>query len=82
MVAKAAWLATKRNATPRVLQALAGYTTAVRRIGQGTGPNATLPSEGSLSEVHSSVRLDTMYGLRQMAAHGGLAYRRTRGPEQ
>ena len=41
MVAKAAWLATKRNATPRVLQALAGYATAVRRIGQGTGPNAT-----------------------------------------
>ncbi len=41
MVAKAAWLATKENATPRVLQALAGYATAIRRIGQGTGPNAT-----------------------------------------
>jgi len=41
MVAKAAWLATKTNATPRVLQALAGYATAIRRIGQGTGPNAT-----------------------------------------
>ena len=41
MVAKAAWLATKQNATPKVLQALAGYATAVRRIGQGTGPNAT-----------------------------------------
>lgn len=41
MVAKAAWLATKRNATPKVLQALAGYATAIRRIGQGTGPNAT-----------------------------------------
>jgi very-short-patch-repair endonuclease len=41
MVSKAAWLATKRNATPRVLQALAGYATAIRRIGQGTGPNAT-----------------------------------------
>jgi very-short-patch-repair endonuclease len=41
MVAKAAWLATKRNATPRVLQALAGYATAIRKIGQGTGPNAT-----------------------------------------
>jgi very-short-patch-repair endonuclease len=41
MVAKAAWLATKENATPRVLQALAGYGTAIRRIGQGTGPNAT-----------------------------------------
>ncbi|MHB1936426.1 MAG: AAA domain-containing protein [Acidobacteriaceae bacterium] len=41
MVAKAAWLATKRNATPKILQALAGYATAIRRIGQGTGPNAT-----------------------------------------
>ncbi len=41
LVAKAAWLATKRNATPRILQALAGYATAIRRIGQGTGPNAT-----------------------------------------
>lgn len=41
MVAKAAWLATKRNSTQKVLQALAGYATAIRRIGQGTGPNAT-----------------------------------------
>lgn len=41
LVSKAAWLATKRNATPKVLQALAGYATAIRRIGQGTGPNAT-----------------------------------------
>lgn len=41
VVAKAAWLATKKNATPRILQALAGYATAIRKIGQGTGPNAT-----------------------------------------
>lgn len=41
MVAKAAWLSTKHNATPKVLQALAGYAAAIRRIGQGTGPNAT-----------------------------------------
>jgi very-short-patch-repair endonuclease len=41
VVAKAAWLATKKNAKPKVLQALAGYVTAIRRIGQGTGPNAT-----------------------------------------
>jgi hypothetical protein len=41
MVAKAAWLSTKRNATPMVLGALAQYATAIRRIGQGTGPNAT-----------------------------------------
>lgn len=40
LVAKAAWLSTKKNASPRVLQALAGYATAIRRIGQGTGPNA------------------------------------------
>lgn len=40
VVSKAAWLATKRNASPKVLQALAGYANAIRRIGQGTGPNA------------------------------------------
>lgn len=40
VVGKAAWLATKRNASPKVLQALAGYATAIRRIGQGKGPNA------------------------------------------
>lgn len=40
LVSKAAWLATKRNASPKVLQALAGYAIAIRRIGQGTGPNA------------------------------------------
>jgi hypothetical protein len=40
VVSKAAWLATKRNASPLVLQALAGYAVAIRRIGQGTGPNA------------------------------------------
>jgi len=41
LVGRAAWLATKRNASPAVLQALQGYATAIRRIGQGTGPNAT-----------------------------------------
>lgn len=41
MVARAAWLETKRNASPRVLQALQGYATAIHRIGLGTGPNAT-----------------------------------------
>jgi very-short-patch-repair endonuclease len=40
VVAKAAWLATKRKASPLVLQALAGYAGAIRRIGMGTGPNA------------------------------------------
>jgi hypothetical protein len=40
MVAKQAWLSTKKTATAKVLQALSGYSTAIRRIGQGTGPNA------------------------------------------
>ena len=40
LVANAAWLATKRNATPWVLSALQGYATAIGRIGKGTGPNA------------------------------------------
>lgn len=40
VVSKAAWLSTKKNATPLVLQALAGYSTAIRKIGMGTGPNA------------------------------------------
>ncbi|TAL92370.1 MAG: DUF559 domain-containing protein [Rhodanobacter sp.] len=41
LVGKAAWLRAKRNATPKILSALNGYATAIRRIGQGTGPNAT-----------------------------------------
>jgi len=41
LVAKAAWLSTKRNASQSLLQALAGYATAIRRIGHGRGPNAT-----------------------------------------
>jgi len=41
MVAQAAWLETKRHASPRVLQALQGYGTAIHRIGKGTGANAT-----------------------------------------
>lgn len=40
VVAHSAWLATKKSATGRVLQALAGYATAIGRIGKGTGPNA------------------------------------------
>lgn len=40
LVAQTAWLQTKRNATPRVLQALQGYANAIKRIGMGTGPNA------------------------------------------
>lgn len=38
--AQAAWLATRLNASPKVLSALAGYANAIHRIGHGTGPNA------------------------------------------
>ncbi|MDE2382874.1 MAG: hypothetical protein KGL71_11795, partial [Xanthomonadaceae bacterium] len=41
MVSKAAWLSTKEKASQRVLSALETYRTAIRKIGQGTGPNAT-----------------------------------------
>ncbi|WP_284620513.1 AAA domain-containing protein [Aquabacterium humicola] len=41
LVSKSAWLQTKLGASPLVLSALETYRTAVRRIGQGTGPNAT-----------------------------------------
>lgn len=40
LVAKSAWLATKNNATPKIMSALNGYATAIRRIGRGTGANA------------------------------------------
>jgi very-short-patch-repair endonuclease len=40
LVSRAAWLSTKRNASPRVLSALETYRTAIRRIGKGTGTNA------------------------------------------
>ena len=41
LVSKSAWLSTKLGASPKVLSALETYRTAVRRIGMGTGPNAT-----------------------------------------
>ncbi len=41
VVSKSAWLSTKLGASPKVLAALGKYSTAMRRIGQGTGPNAT-----------------------------------------
>ena len=41
IVSRSAWLATKTNASPRILSALESYKTAIRRIGQGTGTNAT-----------------------------------------
>jgi very-short-patch-repair endonuclease len=41
LVSKSAWLATKGNATPSIMSALNGYATAIRRIGRGTGTNAS-----------------------------------------
>jgi very-short-patch-repair endonuclease len=41
LVSNSAWLSTKQGTTPKVLSALETYRTAVRRIGKGTGPNAT-----------------------------------------
>lgn len=41
IVSKSAWLATKTGASAKVLSALETYKTAIRKIGQGTGPNAT-----------------------------------------
>jgi very-short-patch-repair endonuclease len=55
MVALAAWLATKNMASPRVLQALQGYATAIRRIGKGTGPNATRYRRDARHHMESAV---------------------------
>ena len=41
LVAKSAWLETKAQASAKVLSALESYRVAIRKIGQGTGPNAT-----------------------------------------
>lgn len=41
LVAKSAWLRTKAQASAKVLSALESYRVAIRKIGQGTGPNAT-----------------------------------------
>lgn len=54
VVGKAAWLATKRNASPKVLQALAGYATAIRRIGKGTGPNAVRYRRDAQQSMHDA----------------------------
>ncbi|WP_043113636.1 AAA domain-containing protein [Pseudacidovorax intermedius] len=41
LVAKSAWLQTKSQASAKVLSALESYRVAIRKIGRGTGPNAT-----------------------------------------
>jgi very-short-patch-repair endonuclease len=54
LVSKAAWLSTKLGASPRVLAALETYRTAVRRIGQGTGPNATRHRRDAQKAMHDA----------------------------
>lgn len=54
VVSKAAWLSTKIGASPKVLSALETYRTAVRRIGQGTGPNATRHRRDAQKAMHDA----------------------------
>ncbi len=54
VVSKAAWLATKLGASPKVLSALETYRTAVRRIGMGTGPNATRHRRDAQKAMHDA----------------------------
>jgi very-short-patch-repair endonuclease len=54
LVAKSAWLSTKLGASPRVLSALGTYQTAVRRIGMGTGPNATRHRRDAQRAMHDA----------------------------
>ncbi len=54
LVSSAAWLSTKLGASPRVLSALETYRTAVRRIGQGTGPNATRHRRDAQKAMHDA----------------------------
>jgi len=54
IVSNAAWLSTKLGASPKVLSALETYRTAVRRIGQGTGPNATRHRRDAQKAMHDA----------------------------
>lgn len=54
VVSKAAWRSTKVSASPKVLSALETYRTAVRRIGQGTGPNATRHRRDAQKAMHDA----------------------------
>lgn len=54
LVSNAAWLSTKLGASPKVLSALETYRTAVRRIGQGTGPNATRHRRDARKAMHDA----------------------------
>lgn len=54
LVAKSAWLSTKLTATPAVLSALESYRASVRRIGMGTGPNATRHRRNAQKAMHDA----------------------------
>lgn len=54
LVSKSAWLSTKMGASPKVLSALETYRTAVRRIGMGTGPNASRHRRDAQKAMHDA----------------------------
>jgi very-short-patch-repair endonuclease len=51
---KSAWLSTKQNASGKVLSALETYKTSIRRIGQGTGPNASRYRRDAQRAMHDA----------------------------
>lgn len=53
-VSKSAWRSTKLAASAKVLSALESYRTAVRRIGQGTGPNAIRYRRDAQKAMHDA----------------------------
>ena len=54
MVSKSAWRETKAGASPKTLSALEAYRTAVRKIGQGTGPNASRYRRDAQKAMHDA----------------------------
>jgi len=54
MVSKSAWRSTKLGASAKVLSALETYKTAIRRIGQGTGPNASRYRRDAQKAMHDA----------------------------
>ena len=58
LVAKSAWLVTKAQASAGVLSALERYRVAIRKIGQGTGRNATrhrLDAQKAMPEAQGAI---------------------------
>jgi len=54
IVSKSAWRETKAGASPKTLSALEAYRTAVRKIGQGTGPNASRYRRDAQKAMHDA----------------------------